>query len=100
MAEADREKFRASLDEFSRRLDAHLRDFKQQGEFTDARRTLAEQIQRRQDKIQEKLVAAEADGAPWDVIHSEMERDFDSLFDDLLQQTERLDDDEMQTKGG
>ena len=98
MTETDREKFRAKLDEFSKRLDAHLRDFKEQGEFTDARQTLAEDIGQRHDKIEKKLALAEANGTAWDVIQSEMERDFNSLFDDLHQHTQRLDDDEMQAK--
>jgi hypothetical protein len=75
-----------------------LRDFRERGEFADAHRTLTEEIGRRHDQIQKKLALAEANGTAWDVIKSEMERDFSSLLDDLQQTIEQLDGDEMKAK--
>jgi len=60
----------------------------------DVHRTLMDDITRRHDQIQKKLALAEAHGTPWDVIKIETERDFSSLFDDLLQINEQLDADE------
>jgi protoheme ferro-lyase len=94
MTQAERDALKGRLDDFSRRLDAHVRDWKERGEFTDLHRNLIEEITQRHDQIQKKLALAEAHGTPWDVIKIETERDFSSLFDDLLQISERLDSDE------
>ena len=98
MTEAEQDKFTANLKEFSSRLDARLHDFRERGEFTDVHRTLTEEIERRHDQIQKKLALAEANGTAWDVIRSEMERDFSSLLDDLQQAIEQLDADQMKSK--
>ncbi len=55
--------------------------------FRATHQTMIEEIKRRQKKI----TSAEAKGAAWDVIKSEAERDFSSLFDDLAQINEKLD---------
>jgi len=94
MTQAERDELKERLDDFSRRLNAHMHDLKEQGEFTDVHRTLMDDITRRHDQIQKKLALAEAHGTPWDVIKIETERDFSSLFDDLLQINEQLDADE------
>lgn len=86
------------LDEYSKRLDAHMRDLKERGEFTEVHRNLIEEIKSRQDQMEKKVAVAEANGVTWDVIKSEVERDYDSIFDDLLQITERLDANEMKSK--
>ena len=72
-----------------------MRDLKERGEFTDTHRILIDDIRRRHDQIEKKIALAEAHGRPWDVIKIETERDFSSLFDDLLQINEQLDVDKM-----
>jgi hypothetical protein len=43
--QAERDRMRARLDEFSRRLDARTREFEQRGEFSDLHRSLLDQIE-------------------------------------------------------
>lgn len=95
MTEAERDNLTAKLDEFSKRLDAHVRDLKERGQFTEAHRNLIAEITQRHDQMQKKLALAEAKGTAWEVFKRETERDFSSLFDDLLQINEGLDTDEM-----
>ena len=95
MIDVERDNLKAKLDEFSRRLDAHVRDLKEQGQFTEEHRRLIAEITQRHDQMQRKLALAEAKGTAWEVFKRETERDFSSLFDDLLQINERLDTDEM-----
>jgi hypothetical protein len=95
MTQAERDKLKDKLADFSRRLDAQVRDLKERGEFTDVHRRLIEDITQRHDQIRKKVALAEKRGTPWDVIKSQTERDFSSIFDDLLQIDEQLDSDEM-----
>jgi hypothetical protein len=75
-----------------------VRDLKERGEFTDVHRRLIEDITQRHDQIRKKVALAENRGTPWDVIKSQTERDFSSIFDDLLQIGEKLDSDEMKRR--
>ena len=83
---------------FSRRLDTCVRDFKEQGRFTDVHRTLFEEFRQRHDQLERKLAVAERTGTAWDVIRSGVERDFTVLFDALHKATEQLDSDEMKVR--
>ena len=98
MNEPERDELKDKLDDFSRRLDAQVRNWKERGEFTDTLRRLIDDIRRRRDQIEKKLALAEAKGTPWDVIKIETERDFSSLFDDLLQIGKRLDSEEIKSR--
>jgi hypothetical protein len=95
MSEAERDQMRARLDEFSRRLDARTREFKETGELSDLHQSLLRQIQGRHDRMQARLASAEASGSTWDVIKVELERDFRSVYDDLLLLNDRLDASQM-----
>jgi hypothetical protein len=95
MSEAERDRMRARLEEFSRRLDARTREFHDQGEPSDAHQALMSEIRKRRDRLQARLASVEAKGSAWDVIRVEMERDFSSIHDDLLQLDERLDAGQM-----
>lgn len=86
---------RARLDEFSQRLDARTREFKETGELSDLHQSLLSQIQGRHDRMQARLASAEASGSAWDVIRIELERDFGSIYDDLLLLDDRLDASQM-----
>ena len=98
MNQLERDELKDKLDDFSRRLDAQVRNWKERGEFTDTVRRLIDDIRRRRDQIEKKLALAEAKGTPWDVIKIETERDFSSIFDDLLQIGERLDSEEIKAR--
>ena len=95
MTQSERDELKDKLNDFSRRLEAQVRDLKERGEFTDVHRRLIEDITQRHDQIRKKVALAENRGTPWDVIKSQTERDFSSIFDDLLQIGEKLDSDEM-----
>lgn len=95
MSEAERDRMRARLDEFSQRLDARTREFKETGELSDLHQSLLSQIQGRHDRMQARLASAEASGSAWDVIRIELERDFGSIYDDLLLLDDRLDASQM-----
>ena len=45
--------------------------------------------------MQDKLACAEAKGSGWEIIKIELERDFSSIYDDVLRLNEELDADEM-----
>ena len=98
MNELERDELKDKLDDFSRRLDAEVRNWKERGEFNDTLRRLIDDIRRRRDQIEKKLALAEAKGTPWDVIKIETEWDFSSIFDDLLQIGERLDSEEIKAR--
>jgi hypothetical protein len=89
---------KAQLDEFSRRLDECVRDFRERGQFTDVHRTLFEEIRQRHDQIERKLALAKTTGTAWDVIRSGVERDFTVLCDALRKAGEQLDSDEMKAR--
>ncbi len=95
MTQTERDELRDRLDDFSKRLAAHARDLKERGEFSETHRALIDDIKRRHGHIEKKLVLAEAQGTPWDVIKIETERDFSSIHDDLLRLNEQLDAAEM-----
>ena len=95
MSEAERDRMRTKLDEFSRRLDALAREFKERGELSEAHESLISRIQGRRERVQDKLTRAEASGSAWEIIKVELERDFSSIYDDLLQLNEELDADQM-----
>jgi hypothetical protein len=95
MSEAERDRMRARLDEFSQRLDARTREFQERGELSDVHQALMSQIHERRARLQGRLASVEATGSAWDVIRVECERDFSSIHNDLLLLDERLDADQM-----
>jgi hypothetical protein len=97
MTETDGDALKEKLDDFSRRLDDHVRDMKERGLFSESHQRLVADMTQRRDQINKKLASAEAKGCLWSVIRIETERDFGSLFDDLLQLNERLDADRMKS---
>ena len=64
MNQLERDELKDKLDDFSRRLDAQVRNWKERGEFTDTVRRLIDDIRRRRDQIEKKLALAEAKGTP------------------------------------
>jgi hypothetical protein len=52
------------------------------------------------DELEKKLASAQADNVARSVIESQLSRDLDLLFDELLIFTERLDADQMKRDGG
>ena len=55
MNQLERDELKDKLDDFSRRLDAEVRNWKERGEFTDTVRRLIDDIRRRRDQIEKKL---------------------------------------------
>ena len=97
MTETDHDALKEKLDDFSRRLDDQVRHMKERGLFSEPHQRLVADMTERRDQINKKLASAEAKGGLLSVIRSETERDFGSLFDDLLQLNERLDADQMKS---
>jgi hypothetical protein len=95
MSDAERDRMRARLDEFSQRLDARTREFRETGQLSDLHQSLLRQIQGRHDRMQARLASVEAKGSAWDVIRVEIERDFGSIYDDLLLLDDHLDVSQM-----
>ena len=94
------EELKDKLDALSSQLGAHLRDLHERGEFTEEHRALIADITRRQEQFRKKVANVEANGAAWDLIKSETQRDFSSLLDNLLQINEQLDADDMKSRYG
>jgi len=90
--------FRRKLDDLSHRIEARTREFEQSGEFSDIHERLINEIRQRQDKLRMKVDAAAREGASWDLVRAEFNRDHNSIFDDLLQIEERLDADAMKKR--
>jgi hypothetical protein len=95
MSEAERDRLRARLDEFSRRLDARTCEFRERGELSDVHQSFMRQIHERREQLQAKLASAEASGSAWQVIMAECERDFTAIDDDLRLLDERADAGQM-----
>jgi hypothetical protein len=100
MSEAELDRMRGRLEEFSQRLDARTREFKETGELSDLHQSLLNQIQRRRDRMQARLASVEAHGSTWDVLRVEFERDFRSIYDNLLLLDDRLDASQMKHRRG
>jgi hypothetical protein len=98
MSEAERNRMRAQLDEFSQRLDARTLEFKERGELSDVHQSLISQIEGRHARMQARLASVEANGSAWDVIRVEFKRDFRSIYDDLLLLNDRLDASQMKQR--
>lgn len=91
MSNEQHDALRNKLDAFSRRLDARIREFKEQGEFSDTHEAFTESIRKRQASIKEKLDSAIQKGARWDLVKYEAERDFNGLIEEFALWEKRLD---------
>jgi hypothetical protein len=99
MSTNDHDALKASLEAFARRLDARVREFKDHGEFSDAREAFIESMRKRQASLSERLEAAIRNGMAWDVIKCEIELGFDALMEEFVQLEEHLDAEMMKQRG-
>jgi hypothetical protein len=99
MSNKDHHSLRDKLDDFSRRLDARVREFKERGEFSDTHEAFTESIRRREASIKEKLDSAINKGARWDSMKYEFDRDFNGLIDEFARWGEQLDAETLKREG-
>jgi hypothetical protein len=95
MTDPEKSTFRKKLDELSARLHARANEFRQKGEFSDTHEALLNRIQQHHEALSKKVAEAEAKGTTWDLVKTELERDYSALFDNLLEFEERLDTESM-----
>ena len=79
------------LNEFSRRLEARVYEFKERGEFSSVHDALTNDIRKRQAELSRKVSEAIQRGTTWEVIKTELTRDYKSLYDNFSRWEERLD---------
>jgi hypothetical protein len=96
MIDADEVTLRKKLDELSDRLRAREDDFRQKGRFSDVQKAFLKRIRQRSDGLKKKVAEAGEKGTTRELMQTELLRDCNSIFDDLLQLEERLDAEFMQ----
>src|SRR5271166_4788646 len=95
MSDPDKVAFQSKLDELSDHLRAREDDFRKTGQFSDIHEAFLKRIQQRGDGLKKKVAQAERTGTTWELMKTELQRDYNSIFDDLLQLEERLDEEFM-----
>lgn len=95
MISSDHDVLRDRLDAFSRRLETRVHEFKERGAFSDAEEASAEGMRKRHAALKQKLDSAISKGATREVVKYEVERDFNSLFDDFALMERRLEAEAM-----
>jgi len=90
---------RRSLAQFSSLLDAHIRDFREHGEFPESHQRLINEIQNRRQQVARKLERVEREGTTWELLTVEIDRDIQGLFDQLSLLNERIDAEQMKSRG-
>jgi len=99
MRDVEKAAFERKLDEFSDRLRLRTEEFSKSGGFSDVHEALLKDIQRRNEKLKRKVKEARTSSV-WEMIKAEIVRDYNVLFDDLLQFEERLDTEFKKTNKG
>ena len=82
--------FQKGVTELSLRVDSRMREFEENGEFSQIHRELMTQIGDSRDQLRKKVEIAVAQGTTWDIIKAELARDYAAIFDNLLLFEERL----------
>jgi hypothetical protein len=75
-----------------------MEELDKRGEFSDAHKAFLNPIRQRSDKLRKRVVEAQQKGTTWELMKTEFERDFSSLFDDLSLWEERLDAEAMKDR--
>ena len=86
------------LTELARRIDARVREFREQGEFSNIHQETMGEMRRRYEQLQEKVDAAARQGSTWELIRNQLARDYRLLFDDFLRFEGHLDAETMKEK--
>ncbi len=77
------EALRSKLDEFSRRLDAKIKEFHERGELSLDQSTISSRLQERRASTQRKLDVAIEKEREADILKYEFERDLNDLAADF-----------------
>lgn len=85
------------LDELDRRIDVKIREFKDRGEFSDVHDVFLAGVRKRHAAIRDRIDKALRDGMSWSLLEAEFQRDFNGLFEELMQWEDRLDAEAMKT---
>jgi hypothetical protein len=72
------------------RLNSRMREFEQDGEFSQIHQELVMRLRERQEQLRKKVEIAVAQGTAWDIVKAELARDFAAIFDSLLLFEEHL----------
>jgi hypothetical protein len=91
MAQSELAAFRRKLDEFSAQLDTRMREFKEKGRFSELDRGFSAEAQARADQLRGRVAEAAEHGTPWDLLKAQVERDFNTLVDDIAALERRFD---------
>ncbi len=91
MVEKEQDALSKKFDNFSAQLEARVREFKERGAFTPADEAGSRAIRDRLDAIRRKLHTAVSEGASWEIVKYDLERDFTGVTEALTSFGERLD---------
>ena len=91
MGDIERASVERKLDELSKRLRTRMEEIRRSGRFSDVHQALQNEIEQRNDRLRKRVKQAETDRSLWELIEAEVVRDYNALFDDLLQFEETLD---------
>jgi hypothetical protein len=89
--QSDLAAFRREFDEFSSRLDARIREFREKGRFSDLDHQFLTKAKDRADRLKASVAEAEKHGTPWDLLRAEAARIFNGLTDDVAAFERRFD---------
>ena len=87
------------LASLSRRIGERVRQLKENGRFSDEFERVAADIQARQTHLNARVSAAIDSGESWDVIKTELERDYSSLFDNVTHFEQQIEADFAKSSG-
>jgi len=83
MSNQDYDALKKQFDDFSLRLDARTREFKDSGAFSTTHASFMQRLQKGHAAIAAKLETAIHRGAPWEASKAEIQRDINALTADL-----------------
>jgi hypothetical protein len=83
MSDQDYDALKKQFDNFSLRLDARTREFKDHGAFATTHASFTQRLEKGHAAIEAKLAAATHRGAAWEASKAELERDINALIGDF-----------------
>jgi len=90
----EQQEFRDRLADLSRRIEARLQEFRDQGEFSDTHQQLLTNIRQHHSRLQAKLDDAARRGV-WDLMKAELTLDYNAIVDSMRSWQDRLDTEEV-----
>lgn len=98
MSDNEFDALRKQLDAFSVRLNARIKEFHDQGGFSDTHQAFVTRIQQGHAAVEAKLASAVHDGAGAASTKYEIERDLNALVDEFGHLEERLNAESMKQR--